>query len=220
MRYIEEESFFDILLWAHCAISGLIVAVCASENVFKFYESHTPFVYYSSCSKTPIIWKPSWKLEMISWSYIINIIVHLLICPLAFYIQYMLFKKHKQLEKQRAEGIMVTIYNQDNVIIQKRSPDKETGRKLTNFFRTVVTPTASFLSSLILFLQYVLHGYIFFSMGTSGPQVWGQFAINLRLFVHFFLHSLTETIFSPTVQRTLIDVIPCRRRDVYPVVTV
>ena len=54
MRYIEEESFFDILLWAHCAISGLIVAVCASENVFKFYESHTPFVYYSSCSKTPI----------------------------------------------------------------------------------------------------------------------------------------------------------------------
>ena len=115
---------------------------------------------------------------------------------------------------------MVTNYNQDNVIIQKRSPDKETGRKLTNFYRTVVTPTASFLSFLILFLQYVLHGYIFFSMGTSGPQVWGQFAINLRLFVHFFLHSLTETIFSPTVQRTLINVIPYHRRDVYPVVTV
>ena len=220
MRYIEEERFFDILLWAHCAISGLIVAVCAGENVFKLNESHTPFVYYSSCSKTPIVWKPSWKLEMISWSYIVNITVHLLICPLAFYIQYMLFKKHKQLEKQRAEGIMVTNYNQDNVIIQKRSPDKETGRKLTNFYRTVVTPTASFLSFLILFLQYVLHGYIFFSMGTSGPQVWEQFIINLTLFVHFCLQSLTETIFSPNVWRTLMNAIPWNRRRAYCVVTV
>ena len=200
---------------AHCAISGLIVAVNAGENFYRFEESHTQFVFYSSCSKTPIVW----KLEMVSWSYIVSMIVHSLICLLTFYTQYMLYKKHKQLVKQRAEGIMVMNYNQDNVTIQKRSPDKETGRKLTNFYRTVVTPSSSFLSFLLLTLRYSLHGYIFFSMGTSGPQVWGQYTINLTLFVHFFLHSLTESIFSPSVRRSLINFIP-GHRSVHPVVTV
>ena len=201
---------------AHCAISGLIVAVNAGENFYRFEESHTQFVFYSSCSKTPIVW----KLEMVSWSYIVSMIVHSLICLLTFYTQYMLYKKHKQLVKQRAEGIMVVTYNKDNVTIQMRSPDKETGRKLSNFYRTAVTPKASLLSFLLLYLYYSLHGYFFFSMGTSGPQVWEQFVINLTLFVHFFLQSLTETFFSPTVWRTLINVIPCQRRRVYRVVTV
>ena len=201
---------------AHCAISGLIVAVNAGENFYRFEESHTQFVFYSSCSKTPIVW----KLEMVSWSYIVSMIVHSLICLLTFYTQYMLYKKHKQLVKQRAEGIMVVTYNKDNVTIKMRSPDKETGRKLSNFYRTAVTPKASLLSFLLLFLYYSLHGYFFFSMGTSGPQVWEQFVINLTLFVHFFLQSLTETFFSPTVWRTLMNVIPCHRRRAYRVVTV
>ena len=200
---------------AHCAISGLIVSVNAGENFYKFNESHTQFVFYSSCSKTPIIW----KLEKVSWSYIVSMIVHSLICLLTFYTQYMIYKKHKQLVKQKVEGIMVINYNQDNVTIQKRSPDKETGRKLTNFYRTVVTPSSSFLSFLLLTLRYSLHGYIFFSMGTSGPQVWGQYTINLTLFVHFFLHSLTESIFSPSVRRSLINFIP-GHRSVHPVITV
>ena len=187
----------------------------ASENFYQFNESHTQFVLYSSCFKMPIIW----KLEMVSWSYIVSMIVHSLICLLTFYTQYMLYKKHKQLVKQRAEGIMVMNYNQDNVTIQKRSPDKETGRKLTNFYRTGVTPSSSFLSFLLLTLRYSLHGFIFFSMGTSGPQVWGQYTINLTLFVHFFLHSLTESIFSPSVRRSLINFIP-GHRSVHPVVTV
>ena len=213
---MKEESVFGILFWAQYAFPGIIVAVSAGENFYKFTESHTSFVFYSSCSKTPIIW----KLEMVSWSYIVNMIVHLFICPVAFYIHYMLFKKQKELVKQRAEGIMVVTYNQDNVTIQMRSPDKETGRTLSNFYRTAVTPKASFLSFLLLFLYYSLHGYFFFSMDTSGPQAWEQFTINLTLFVHFFLQSLTETFFSPTVWRTLMNVIPCRRRRAYCVVTV
>ena len=67
---------------------------------------------------------------------------------------------------------------------------------MSNFYRTVVTPKASFLSFLLLFLYYSLHGYFFFSMDTYGPQAWEQFTINLTLFVHFFLQSLTETFFS------------------------
>ena len=133
---------------------------------------------------------------------------------------YILFKKQNQLQKQRAEGIMVVTYNQDNVTIQMRCPDTKTGRKLSKFYRTAVTPKASFLSYLLLILYHSLNGYFLFSMGTSGPQVCGQFTINLTLFVHFFLHSLTETIFSPTVQRTMINVIWCYRRRAYPVVTV
>ena len=203
-------------MWAHCAISGLIVSMSASENFYQFNESHTQFVLYSSCFKIPIIW----KLEMVSWSYIVITIFHSLICPFALYIQYMLFKKQNQLEKQKAEGIMVVIYNQENVTIQKRSPDAETVRKLTNFHRTVVTPKASFLSFLLLFLYYSLNGFFLYNMGTSGPQVLEQFIINLTLFVHFFLQSLTETIFSPTVLRTLINVIPCQRRRVYRAVIV
>ena len=216
IRHIKEESFFDILVWAHCAISGLFVSVCAGENFYKFNESPTQLVSYSSCSKIPIIWEQ----EMVSWSYIVNMIVHSLVLPLAFYTQYMLFKKHNQLVKQRTEGIMVVTYHQDNVTIQKRSPDEKTIQKLTNFHRTVVTPKASFLSFLLLFLYYSLNGYFIFKMGTSGPQVWEQFIINLVLFVHFFFQSLTETIFSPTVLRTLMNVIPCQRRRVYRVVTV
>ena len=184
------------------------------ENFHKSKESHTSFIFYSSCSKTPIIWK--W--EMVSCSYIVSMIVNLFICPFAFYIQYKLFKKQSQLQKQRADGIMVVTYNQDNVTIQRRFPDEKTGRKLSNFYRTAVTPKASFLSYLLLILFHFLNCYFLFSMGTSGPLVWEQLTINLTLFVHFFLQTLTETIFSPTVQRTLINVVPCHPKRVYHVV--
>ena len=211
LKYIREESFFNCLLWIHAALSGIIVSVLVGENVHNSNEFHTSFIFYGFCSKTHISWEES------TWSYILLIASRCVIVFVTFGAQIALIKKQKELEKQRTEGIMVTIYSKDGVTISRRAPDKTSCRKLGKYNRTVVTPKASFIS--FLYNAICFFGSSFFYLGPSGPSIMGQFAIYVTFCVLFFLHSLIETIFSPTLSNTLIRFFLCHRKAC-PVVTV
>ena len=124
LKYIREESFFNCLLWIHVTLSGMIVSVLLGENVHNFNEFHTSFIFYGFCSKKYISWEES------TWSYIMLIASRFVIVLFTSGAQIALFKKHSELEKQRAEGIMVTIYSKDGVTISRRAhtaPVADTG---------------------------------------------------------------------------------------------
>lgn len=187
------------------------------ENFLDSNKSHTSFGWYSSCSKIPILW------EGLTGSIANNVFAlsHMLIISIAIGTQILLSMRKRQLEKQRADGIMDIIYNRDGVSISRRAPDQTSCRKLWRYNRTVVAPQAS-LSSFLISISYVLlQGTLFFNIGNSGPPLFSQFIFFTTFSQQFFLYTFIETIFSPTLRNSLPDFIPCfRRRPVYQVVNV
>ena len=95
---IKEANFFKCLTWCYTLLSGIIVSVFLSENCFCFNESHTSFIWYSSCSKIPIIWQSftgSVFMNVFALSQIAVLFIGL-VCQIA------LLVKEKELEKQKS----------------------------------------------------------------------------------------------------------------------
>ena len=146
---------------------------------------------------------------------------NLLYISISFLSQIALYIRQRQLEKQRADGIMVITYNRDGVTISRRSPDQPSCHKLWKHNRTVVSPKASLLSFLLSMHIVLLNGFIFSNLGPSGPTIYGQLFNFLSFCILFFLYSFIEAIFSPTLRSSLLDVFTCyRRRRAYHVVNV
>ena len=201
LKIINEESLFTFLSWISVSFSGVVVSLVVGDNFFNAVRSRTSFNNFGSC----LIWEHS------PFSYDILIVLSLSLVLLTFGIQIALFYKHRQLEEQRERGIMVVTYNKDGVTISSRSPDQQLCRKLINFNRTVVTPKASFLAFLSNVLRIFIHILIYKVEGPpSDPSIFTQFIIYIEFCVLFFIFTLIETIFSPTLFNTLMDYIPCR----------
>ena len=125
------------------------------------YTTNHSFKYYGLCS---------FREDPLSLD--IYFILTIFFVLFTFGIQIALFFKHRQLEKQRARGIMVVTYKRDGVTISTRSADQSLCRKLTNFNRTVVTPKASFLAFLSNVLRVFLHIIIYKIEGPpSDPSI-------------------------------------------------
>ena len=206
MKIIREESLFTFLSWISVSFSGVVVALVVGDNFFNAVKSRTLFNNFGSC----LLWEHS------PFSYDSLIVLSLSLVLFTSVIQIVLFFKHRQLEKQRARGIMVVTYNRDGVTISSRSVDQPLCRKLSNFNRTVVTPKASFLAFLSNLLRVFIHILIYKIEGPpsdrSDPSIFTQFIIYLEFCVLFFIFTLIETIFSPTLLNTLIDYMPCHRQ--------
>ena len=168
------------------------------EGYFNFNESHTSFFWYSFCSKTP------WGAE--AWSYEMQMVTGISIIFITFGLNIALFERKRQLETIRAEGIMVVNYSRDGVTISRRKEDEPSSCKLRNFNRTVVTPKASF----ILFLTNALD-YFILTLIHSVLPVFGELVYFLTFSYIFFFNTLIETIFSPCLRNSIIDIFPCRR---------
>ena len=170
----------------------------------KFLDSNTLYTslfWYSSCSKTAILWEEfntSIAYNMFSVSSIaivsITIIAHVL-----------LFVRHRQIRNKRSEGRMVVVYNSDGVLISRRNEDLTSCQKLWSHERSVVTPQAS-LFSFIYRLVCILHqGTLYHINGPSGLPPWAQFLIFTIFSQVFVIFNLIETVFSPNLRNSLID---------------
>ena len=204
-RYIKEESFFKFISWFHPLTSGIFIAMLLGEDFLNSEDLNTSHILYSSCSKIPLF-PGNFRGSIV---YIVFIMSHIICLFVTLISQILCFFCQRKLEKERDEGIMVVIYNEDGVTISRRGPNLETSRKLQNFFRSVVIPKASFISFISGLSIYFLWGFFFFTIDSS-------FWFDILLFIHFsqlfFFHTLIETIFSPTLLNSLIDFIPCFRR--------
>ena len=197
-KYIEEESLFACLSCIHYVFSGIAISIMIGEVYLNSNESHTSFFGYSSCSKVP------WGEE--AWSYDMQMVTGILIICITFGLNIALFVRKRQLETIREEGIMVVHYSHDGVTISRRKEDEPSSRKLRNFNRTVVTPKASF----ILFLTNALDYFILTFIHSSLP-LFGELVYFLTFSYIFFFNTLIETIFSPCLRNSIIDIFPCRR---------
>ena len=187
------------------------------ENFLESNQSHTSFGWYSSCSKIPILWEGLIG-SIASNTFVMSLMV---INPIAIGIQISLFMKKRQLQKQRADGIMVITYNRDGVSISSRARDQTSCHKLWRYNRTVVSPQASLCSFLISACFVLVQGTLYFGIGNSGPSLFSQFITFTTFPQQFFLCTFIETIFSPTLRNSLPDFIPCfRRGPAYHVVNV
>ena len=212
LTYIKEENFFICLTWLHPTLCGIIVSMLLGEN---FFSSNTLSIWYSYCAKTPILWEEI----MGSLVYKVFGLSQSVILISTFIIQILIVKRQRQLYKQIANGIMVEIYQRDGVTISSRSPDLQSSHKLWMHTRTVVTPQASLFSFSYTLLLALPRIFYFFNMDPSGLSTSGELIIFLTFCNLFFLCNFLETIISPTLRNSLLDIFPCYRR-VYHVVTV
>ena len=173
------------------------------ENFFNAVESHTSFKYFGSC----ILW------ELTPFSNDILILLSYFFVLFTLGAQIAIYFKQRQLVRQRAKGIMVDTYKRDGITISSRREDQSSCHKLINFDRTVVAPKASFLAFLSTVMRTVFYILLYAIEGSTDPSTVFQFAIYVEFCVLFFIFTLIETIFSPTLFNTLIDYIPCRRRS-------
>ena len=174
------------------------------EGYFNFNESHTSFFWYSFCSKTP------WGAE--AWSYEMQMVTGISIIFITFGLNIALFERKRQLETIRAEGIMVVNYSHDGVTISGRKEDEPCCRKLNNFNRTVVTPRASFILFLVNALDYFILIFIHSNETPSAAPFFGELIYFLTFPYVFFFNTLIETIFSPCLRKSMIDIFPCHRQ--------
>ena len=96
--------------------------------------------------------------------------------------QIVLYFKHRELEKQRAIGIMVDTYKRDGVT---RREDQSSCHKLINFDRTVIAPKASFLAFLSTVVRIVFYILLYAMEGSTDPSFVFQFAIYVEF---YFIH--------------------------------
>ena len=149
-KNIKEANFFSTILWLHPTIAGIIVSVVLSEN---FHDSHRVSEFL--CGKS-FTWLFFIKLGAVSQvlSILITLATHIL-----------LFYRVRELEKQRAGGIMVVNYQMDGVTISKRGPDLQTSKKLWMYNRTVVSPKASLISFIFNILFKTIIAFFTFNYG-------------------------------------------------------
>ena len=184
------------------------MSLVLGENFLNYNEPLSNFIWYSVCSKTPI----NWLLPCLSYD--VLAISGLLAISITFVSQIAYFLKINQLEKKRTNEHEMVTYNRDgdgNAHISERSSGQSNHLKLWRHSRTVVTPLASFLTFLLVLLDFLLHVYLFLDQKPSGPSVLGQLLLFLSFFELFFLYSLVETIFSPSLRGTFIDVFQSSR---------
>ena len=205
-QFIKEAKFFTFLSWISILLSGVIASISLGESFLDTFnelnESHSSFKYYGLCS---------FREDPLSLG--IHLILMIFFVLFTFGIQITLFFKQRQLKKERSSGIMVITYNHDGVTISRRCADQSLGHKLINFDRTVVSPKASFFLFLSNFLRLSLHIILLSIDGPLVPSIISQFAVYLDFCVLFFLFTLVEHYFSPTLFNTIIDYIPWHNRE-------
>ena len=212
---INEESFFNFLTWLLPALSGIFVSILLGENFLYDNGSHTPYIFYSSCSKKSILWEETrGKIVYlgigISFFPIIatTIIIHVVI-----------YIRQRQLEKERVEGSMGLTYNRDGVPISRKDP-RGASHKLWKHNRTVVTPEASLFSFLFMLLYHFAHIYFLFAVESPYHSTFGQSIPFLGAFSLFFLFNFIETILSPKLRNSLFEILPWYGQQEYNIVNV
>ena len=174
------------------------------EICLNFNESQTPFFWYSSCSKIPFLWEEE------AWSYSMQPVAFIPTMFITLCCNLLVFVRRRQLEKVRARGINVVNYSLESVTISRQREDDPSSHALKNFNRTVVTPKASFFAFLVCVFYYLILVPLYFDT-SSGPPALGQFLLLLSFPNMFFLNTLVETIFSPSLRNSVIDMFSCLR---------
>ena len=204
------------LSYFHPALSGMIVAMLLGENLLDSDKTSTTLFFYSSCSKSEMLW------DQFNTSIAYNIfsISSMLIVLITVFTHILLHKRHGQLRKKKADGTMIISYKEDGISITRRQADKQLCQKLSKHERTVVTPKASQFSFIVRLIFIPFTGIVFHSAGSHHfwPP-WAQFFIFTMFSQVFVLNNIVETLSSPNLRYSLIEFFGLSKQS-YPVINV
>ena len=201
--YIKEENFFKCLTWVCHTLCGLCISILVGDNfLFNEYDSS---IIHRSCAKIPkcIIVEHSTTTLFFNKMYVC---VHLVLVFVGIGINIAIFLKQRQLESQEScwRDCFVTFDKSDvNIIRKSKQP-----RILWRFRRNVVSPLASFSSFIASVLYNFPAAYIFLNITSNGPSVLGDLYLFSFHCVYFLWLNLIESIFSPTLRSSLLNVLP------------
>ena len=127
-------------------------------------------------------------------------------------LQFAIFLKQRQLERQQSVQDYYITYNANDVKIIRKTK-KPSNCTLWRFRRNVISPVGSFLSFLASAVYILLMNYIVLSITPSGPSVLGELHVFSVHSVNFFCLNLIESTCSPTLRNSLINVMPWSRDE-------
>ena len=207
LTYVKEEAFFTSLTWLYPAFSGIFVSVLLGDHFISSSDSQTVLVFQSCCYKIPMLWVEStWSI-----SYNVTTTISYSITFITFCTHILLYIRKRQLEKQGADqqqGTLIVSFTGEDVEILRRGPNQPSGlasgQQLWRHSSTVVSSKASFLVFLLRLFLVLPHAlYYFKGQSRSVPPLGEQFLIFLIFCIAFFITTLVETIFSPTLSNSL-----------------
>ena len=136
-------------------------------------------------------------------------------------LHFAIFLKQRQLERRQRDPDYSVTFNEGDVKIT-RNTRQPSNRILWRSRRNVISPLGSFSSFLASAVYNLLMTYIVLSITRSGPSVFGELHFFSVHSVYFFSLNLIESICSPTLRNSLIDIMSCRpwSRDEYRVAVI
>ena len=207
-KYIREESAFHCLLWLCHTLNGIFVSMLVGENFF--YMDYVTDAICRDCTMGPIFTE--------AVSYQISNATFYPICFLVLIVQISVFAKKRQLESMQNEK-MATSMSDECIKLESRGNHKPY-RILWRHQRNVVSPLGGFLSTVANVTYSLCLAYIYFNNGCSQM---GSVLCKYLFFsipsLHFFLLNLINTLFSPTLLNSFIDVATQSARE-YHVINV
>ena len=203
--YIEEENFFKCCKWFAHTVCGIVTAMLVGDSFLL--DEYDSSIIHKSCAKLP-----KWILveQSVICKLYVTVIVTLVFVGLGLH--FAIFLQQRQLERRQSVPDYSVTYNVSDVKIIWTSK-KPSNRILWRFRRNVISPLGSFSSFLAIAVNNLLTTYIVLSITQSGPSVLGELHLFTVHSVYFFCLNLIESICSPTLRNSLINVMPWSRDE-------
>ena len=199
---MQEESAFHCLIWLCHTLNGIFVSMLVGENFF--YKDYVTDAICRDCTMGPIF------IEAVSYQ--ISNATFYPICFLGLIVQISVFVKKGQLESVQSEIIANSVSSE--CIKLERRGNHRSYRILWRYQRNVVSPLGGFLSTVANVAYSLCLAYIYL---TNGCSQMGSILCKYLFFaipsLHFFLLNLINTLFSPTLLNSFIDVFAQSARE-------
>ena len=212
-KYIQEENFFKYCTWICHALCGIAISkVLADSLLLNEYDSA---IIQRSCGKMP-----KWILIEQSHSAYYNSFVtgNMILILVGLGMHFSIFLRQRHLERQQSSDYFVSC-DLSNVKIIRKSKQANDPSSLCRFKRNVISPLGSFSSFLVTTVYNILLALNLFSTAQTGPTLLNEIHFFLVHVVYFFCLNLIESIFSPTLLMSLVNVLPSSSHE-YRAVTV
>ena len=192
-KYFHEETLFSCLAKLVPVLTVFILAALLGENM----SLNAP-VMYSCCTKASINW------EEISNIYKKVSLLLLIMSVIGLGIHITILKKLKEVESQPSNHSWVISFNaQNGVNIAMTCP-----RKVFRHRRNLVSPEGSCASFIVSQIWILLGVYYWsFSISSLSPPIFHDYLVYMAPSRDFFLLNLIETVCSPALRNSLLDLI-------------
>ena len=211
--HFDEEIFFNCLIGLCHILCGLCISMLLGDNFLL--NEYEPSIIHQSCAKLPKwqLVKPTGAALAFNYLYVST---HVLLVLIGLGINIAIYFKQRHLESRTVSDCFAFVSRGEVKTMTKRKHSSNC--TLWRFRRNVVSPLGSFLSFIASFVYNLPGFYIFLTATAVGPSVIGELhSFSFHCF-YFFCLNFIESLCSPTLRGTLVNLLPWFRHEYQAVV--